>query len=573
MSPIRKGSRGTSRVARVSKNAALLVGAKLVSSGLSFFLVIAINRELGPLRAGIFAYAFAMYAIFMIVPDFGLGSISVRDVSQDHTKINHYFKNIVMIRSLMGLGAFLVLVATDFVGALVRSPLSFDQKFWTVFAVAFCLLLEQPLSNTLAETFIALERLGVVAFVYTIMAVIRVALSLYILFAGFGSVLVLLVLVYILTLVYSIVHFYLLYRRMLKRDIFREADQRDLALAETIIQSSGLPEGVALDEALVADYSYSTLGEQGAESEEASSPGKDPDGRGGRFELDTELWRYLMRSAWPLAVIVAGVTFYAYMDVPLLSWIRGDKEVGLYNAAGMFAKSAIYISMSINMAVLPAISLVAKKHVERLGEIWERMLKYMLTVSVLLAVIVPVLARPILIVQKHDFLGTWPVVWITMAAIMFTSLSAVSFPYYIAVDKQKKATIVVLIGIVVKLIILPVAIPIWGYTGAAVTLVITEITTFFLYYRALSPELNHRIRWLHTFGAPVACLGMTYAVAFVLQWVFIHGNATAERFSGSLLYAIITTAAVIVVFAVLVFMTKIVSRKNLRELNELLKVG
>ncbi len=170
--------------------------------------------------------------------------------------------------------------------------------------------------NTLAETFIALERLGTVAFVYTIMAVIRVALSLYILFAGFGSVLVLLVLIYILTLVYSIVHFYLLYRRMLKRDIFPEADQRDLALAETIIQSPDLAEGTALNEALVADYSYSTLGEQGTESEEASSPGKGPDGRRGRFELDTELWRYLMRSAWPLAVIVAGVTFYAYMDVP-----------------------------------------------------------------------------------------------------------------------------------------------------------------------------------------------------------------------------------------------------------------
>jgi O-antigen/teichoic acid export membrane protein len=132
MSPLKKSRHETSRVARVSKNAAVLLGAKVVTSGLSFFLVIAINRELGPLRAGIFAYAFAMYSIFMIVPDFGLGSISVRDVSQDHTKINYYFKNVVAIRLLLGLGAFLVLVATDFVGALIRSPLSFDQKFWTV---------------------------------------------------------------------------------------------------------------------------------------------------------------------------------------------------------------------------------------------------------------------------------------------------------------------------------------------------------------------------------------------------------------------------------------------------------
>ena len=582
MSPIRKGSRGTSRVARVSKNAALLIGAKFISSGLSFFLVIAINRELGPLKAGIFAYAFAMYAIFMIVPDFGLGSISVRDVSQDHTKIKHYFKNIVMIRSLMGLGAFLVLVATDFVGALVRSPLSFDQKFWTVFAVAFCLLLEQPLSNSLAETFIALERMTTVAFVYTIMAIVRVALSMYILFAfgangqhqrtGSSLVLVLLVLVYILTLVYSIIHFYISYRRMLKRVILPEANKRDLALAETIIQSPKLAEGAALDEALVADYSYSTMREQDADRDEVLSPEESSNFRIGPLELDTELWRYLMRSAWPLAVIVAGITLYVYMDIPLLSWIRGDTEVGLYNAGAMFAKSALYISLGLNMAVLPAISVVAKKHMERLGEIWERMLKYMFSLSALLAVVVPILARPIMIVQKHDFIAAWPVVWITMAAIMFSSLTAVSFPYYIAVDKQKKATLVVLLGIIFKLILLPIAIPLWGYTGAAVTLVITEIANFFLYYRVLSPELKHRIRWLHTFGAPVACLGITYTIAFVLQWVFIHGNASAERFLASLLYAVITTAAVLVVFAGLLFITKIGNRKDLSELNEMLKV-
>jgi hypothetical protein len=418
-----------------------------------------------------------------------------------------------------------------------------------------------------------------VAVVYTIMAIARVALSLYILFAFGGTsrragslVLVLLVLVYILTLVYSIIHFYLAYRRILKREILPQAEERDLALAEAIVQSPDLAEGAALEEALVADYSYSTMREEDAEEPGIPKPEVGSNLKIGPFEFDTVLWSYLLRSAWPLLVIVAGVTLYAYMDVPLLSWIKGDTQVGLYNAGGMFAKSALYISLGLNMAVLPAISRVAKKYVERLGDIWERMLMYMFALSALLAIVVPVLARPILIVQKHDFISTWPVVWITMAAIMFSSLSAVSFPYYIAVDKQKKATVVVLIGIILKLILLPIAITIWGYTGAAVTLVVTEIASFFLYYRALSPELNHRIRWLHTLGAPAFCMGITYVVAFVLQWVFIHGNASAERFLASLLYACITTAAVVVVFGAFAFITKIASKKKLVELNDLLKV-
>ena len=569
---IKKRHHGTSRVAKVSKNAGVLIASKLVTSGISFLLAIVINRQLGAVNAGIYTYVFTMYSLFMIVPDFGLGSVSIRDVSQDHSKMSTYLKNIVCIRMLLGLSACLILLTTDFGSALTKSPLAFDQKFWSIFVVAFCLLIEQPLSNSLAECFVALEKLTVVAYIYFIMGIIKVALSLYIILAGINPVLVLLVMVYIITILYSIVHFYLLYRRMLRRDILPEIEQRDMALAEAIIHSPDLPEGPAFDQALVADYTFATLGEREAEEKAPGGSGEDRFTGIGRLKLDKDLWRYLFRSAWPLALVAAGVSIYAYMDIPILSWIKGDKQVGLYNAGVMFTKAAIYLGMGINLALLPAIAIVAKKHRERLGEIWERLLRYIFILAVIMTVTVPIMARPILILQKHDFIITLPVVWVTMAALNFTALTGVSFPFYIVLDKQKKAILVVSIGIVVKLALLLISIPIWGYNGAAVTLLVSEIISFFLYYKALSPELNHRIHWLKTFVVPLACLGVLYGVAFVLQWVFIHGNAAADKFLGSLAYAVITTAVVVVAYAAIVYAGKFISRKDLRELNALMKV-
>jgi len=569
---IKKRHHGTSRVAKVSKNAGVLIASKLVTSGISFLLAIVINRQLGAVNAGIYTYAFTMYSIFMIVPDFGFGSISVRDISQDHSKMNTYFRNIVCIRMLLGLGACLILLATDFGTALAKSPVAFDQKFWAIFAVAFCLLIEQPLSNSLAECFVALERLTVVAYIYFIMAIIKVSLSLYVILAGINPVLVLLVVIYMITILYSIVHFYLLYRRMLHKDILPEIEQRDMALAEAIIHSPDLPEGAAFDQALVTDYSYATLGEHKVEEKAPGGSGGNRFIRMGRLKLDEELWRYLFRSAWPLALVAVGVSLYAYMDIPILSWMKGDNQVGLYNAGVMFAKSAIYLGMGINLAVLPAMAIVAKKHSERLGEIWERLLRYIFILAIIMTVTVPILARPILILQKHNFIVAWPVIWVSMAALNFTALTGISFPFFVVLDKQKKATVVVAIGIAIKLALLLISIPIWGYNGAVVTMLVSEIISFFLYYGALSPELKHRIHWLKTFVVPLVCLGVLYAVSFVLQWVFIHGNAAADKFLGSLAYAVITTAVVVAVYATMVYATKVISRKDLRELNALMKV-
>jgi O-antigen/teichoic acid export membrane protein len=240
------------RVSRLSKNTAALVSARIVTSALTFALAIIINRNLGPEMAGIYTYAFTLYTIFQVIPDFGIGNISIRDISQDTSRMRRYFNNIVSLRLLLGLLAFGLLMLTNFISlALQGSGALAGDKFWVVFTIAFCLLIEQPFSNSLSENFIALERLGVVAFVYLIMGIMKVGMSIYVVTAGFENVLVYLILIYIITILYSIFHLYLLYRRVLKKAESLKAEISDMAMAEAVTHAP-MPSGEAAIEALLA---------------------------------------------------------------------------------------------------------------------------------------------------------------------------------------------------------------------------------------------------------------------------------------------------------------------------------
>ncbi len=569
------------RVGRLSKNTAALVSARVVTSGLTFILAIIINRNLGPEMAGIYTYAFTLYTIFQVIPDFGLGNISIRDVSQETSRLRRYFNNIVSLRLLLGLLAFALLMLTNFVSlALQGSGATGGEKFWVVFTIAFCLLIEQPFSNSLCENFIALERLGVVAFVYLIMGIMKVVMSIYVVLAGFENVLVYLVLIYIVTILYSIFHLYLAYRRVLRRGDTAAADIGDMAVAEAVTHVPD-PSGEAAMEALLANYSYAGLSEEGGTArggagEEsaaalvappASLPGSIA--RLGPFVMDSKLWRYLLSNAWPLAVVAAGVTVYAGMDIPILSWIKGDEQVGLYNAAGMFAKALVFLTLALNMAILPAVSKVGGKHPERLGEVWERLIYYGWLMVIPLTVIVPVLARPVLVLQKFQFIDAWHVTWLTMAAMNFTFMTAISFPFFIVINKQKTISAVVLFGLPVKAVMGVVAISFWGYTGAALSVLVSEAAVFGLLYWRLSRELGHRISAARFTAVPLLMLGTLYAAVFVLHNALAVGKDT---FMSSLQFAFIIAAALTILYLALAFVSKALSRKGLQELNELLTV-
>ncbi len=532
------------RLQAVSKNAAALVTAKLVNSGLTLLLAIVINRQIGPVNAGIYTFAFTMYTIFQVLPDFGLGNISIRDVSQDRTKLREYLRSVVTLRIFLGIAALLLLLAVNGASWLFSSSADAATKFWSVGVIAFSLLVEQPFANTLAEAFVALEKFSYVALVYLDVAILKVAISVYILTRGLAATptLVLLMLTYIGTQAYAVAHFYWLYRRKAPA-LMAEAPPRDIV-------DEVLPGALALE---------GPVGEAIEETPQAQE-GK-------------PLWKYLLISAWPLAIATGGLALYAGIDVPILSWLKGDEQVGLYGAAIMFAKSFMFLTIAINMAMLPAVARAYHGSREVMGDLWERLMRYALIVTVPLMVVVPLLARPVLVLQKHEFITALPAVWITMGAMAFTFMYAMMYPFFVTINAQRSLTWLVLAGIVVKIAANLVFISLWGFKGAAVAMLVSEMVMFGMTYTALARRLHYRIKVLQFAGVPVLLAGLLYAGVVLGGRALITGSGAVPSFLSALAAAVFWSAAILAVYIVGVILTRLINRKGLQELNDLLELA
>lgn len=521
------------RLGKLSRDTVYLAGARVITSGLTFLLAIYVNRALGPERAGIYNYAFALYTIIQVIPDFGMGNITIRDVSRDHRLLHGYVPAVVGLRLLMGAGGFVILNLINLVSWLAQrsGPLA-GEKSLVLLALSFCLLVEQPLSNTLAEAFISLERLAFVALVYLFMGLLRVFLSLASL-ATMGNRVYPLVLAYLAAYLYSVLHFYLSYRRI------RVSPRRE--------REESAPAPSPEDEAI-------------------SRPGGDGGARGEARLMNPALWRYLLRSAWPLAVVGAGITIYASIDLPIISWLRGDREVGLYSAAGLFAKAFVFLTIAVNMALLPAVSRVTGKHPERAGELWQRLSFYCLGVVLPLTVIVPIVARPVLFLQGREYVEAWPATWLTMAAMNFTFMTAVSFPFFVAMNRQRALSGVILRGLVIKGLLNLALVPILGYRGAAATVPVSEAAIFFIASTALARECGFRPSWKGMFLRPlVACLA-TYAAAFA----FLALLGTGDGFVPALRWALVSSAGTAAAYAIASTAAGSWRKGELRRLNQLL---
>jgi len=97
----------------VLRNVIWLGAGEMVSRLLIFGLLIAVARVLGVHGYGIFAFGFSIASLVLIVAQFGIPAIFVRDAAQDQ-KLERAFPAFLTLGLFSGLGALVVLAGTAF---------------------------------------------------------------------------------------------------------------------------------------------------------------------------------------------------------------------------------------------------------------------------------------------------------------------------------------------------------------------------------------------------------------------------------------------------------------------------
>ena len=210
-------------------------------------------------------------------------------------------------------------------------------------------------------------------------------------------------------------------------------------------------------------------------------------------KLEKDLAKKLVFEAVPFAVTVLFYSVYFYIDSIMLSKMRGVYEVGIYSAAYNVTTALIFIPSIYITSIFPSLSKFYVSSLESLKFAYKKSLKYISIAALPITIVLFFSGSNII----HFLYGTGYdksvlVLQIIAITIFFRFVSFVNGITIISVDKQKQRLyfqgLTALINIVLNLIL----IPFYGYIGAAIATVVTELFLFCSYFYVV---IEHFQNW------------------------------------------------------------------------------
>src|SRR3989344_1374103 len=218
-----------------------------------------------------------------------------------------------------------------------------------------------------------------------------------------------------------------------------------------------------------------------------------------RFHIafDISFWKEILRNTWPLVFAVILNLLYFRTDTVILSWIRPQEAVGVYSLSykileGLLAFPAMFVGL-----IMPLLSRAAFNDWPEFKNTMQRTFDALLLMAILAIVIALSFAEKIVEFMKtvgHTFAdkagASAPAyadspdllrILILAAATIFL---ATLFGYaVVALNKQKAMIRGYLLGAITGLVLYFALIPRFGYWGAAIGTVVSEIIVAIFAYR------------------------------------------------------------------------------------------
>ncbi len=263
--------------------------------------------------------------------------------------------------------------------------------------------------------------------------------------------------------------------------------------------------------------------------------------------------RPLTRIALPIGFAGLLVIAYARIDGLLVYVIGGAHEAGLYNAIYNILDSSHFVPISIMTTLAPVLSAAWPSDPQRLLRA-SRMIVELLSVASFGALAVAIVAsEPIVrLIFGSEFIEAAPALPVLGGAFVLICYGYLNGQLALVLGKQKRMLRISLIGLVANLAGNAVAIPAFGFMGAAWITLATEAVVLALTTRLVTESFN---RSDFEFGR----VGRT-ALAAVVMGLLLAGL----RLAGAPLGVIVGAACVL--YPALLFSLKALGRDDLRVL-------
>jgi len=397
------------------KNISSLFGAQIITSLLTPILLIYIARTLGGEIFGKYSFILSLTAIFLIISEFGIKSVAIRDVARDTSSVSRYLRNIIGLKLLFSMVSVIILVL--FVALLDMPPDTTIASY--IFAGG---LFFQSMSYAFRWVFHALQIMEFEALQRVAERLLILVFSMLVLWRGFG--LIALSLVFLITqIVIFILSLFFVARKITIPSI----------------------------------------------------------------KVDLSFFRYLVKTAVFFALCEVLWMIYFRIDIVMLAKIRGETEVGWYNAAYVIVNFITLISMLLMQAMFPVLSSLYEKGRDKLKETAESLFRYLIIIALAIAPILFVLSNKIInIIYGAGYSNSINALKVLIFVILFLFPGNLFAHILASSNRHKQLALANFIGVVINIVLNYILIPKYGYIGAGIATIITEVILCLLLYNLMS---------------------------------------------------------------------------------------
>ncbi|MFC1632751.1 flippase [Patescibacteria group bacterium] len=193
------------------------------------------------------------------------------------------------------------------------------------------------------------------------------------------------------------------------------------------------------------------------------------------FAFDFTIWKRILKLAVPLAAAIVLNIIYFHFDTIILSWFKPEADVGIYGAAFKVVDILVAFPAIITGLVLGTLTHFVNRNRERFRRVFRKTFELLLIISVPVVVGVILTAPKIIeVIAGGEYAESAFVLQIIILSIPFMFVGNLASQAFVAGERIKSLTLIFGVGAVLSLVSNFIAIPLYSYTGAAITTVGVE---------------------------------------------------------------------------------------------------
>jgi O-antigen/teichoic acid export membrane protein len=225
----------------------------------------------------------------------------------------------------------------------------------------------------------------------------------------------------------------------------------------------------------------------------------------------------LGREVWSFSAAMLGIGFLEFLmvqtDKVALGYYRGPREVGIYSVAAAMVAYVSLVLQSVNQIFSPTIAdLHTRGDHALLARLFQSLTKWMIGLTLPMAGVTIIFARPLMRIFGVDFEAGWPILIIgTLGQLVNCGVGSVG--YLLLMSGNEKRLIKVQAVMATFMVGLSfVLVPVWGFIGAAIAAAVVNVgmnVWNLLQVRAALQLSPYNRSYLHLLAPTLAALAAT----------------------------------------------------------------